>query len=105
MSPHLYDAIEGHAARFQAIFQVRPVHNPVGPFDFKGCYDEQSDRRQTLDELVGRGYEDGFSQFVDAVVGESGELIDASPMNRSSTSPSLSERMAAHEDSSDSTLR
>ena len=104
-SASLHDAIEGHAARFQAIFQVRPVHNPVGPFDFKGCYDEQSDRRQTLDELVGRGYEDGFSQFVDAVVGESGELIDASPMNRSSTSPSLSERMAAHEDSSDSTLR
>ena len=104
-SASLHDAIAGHAARFQAIFQVRPVHNPLGPFDFKGCYDEQSDRRQTLDELVGRGYEDGCSQFVDAVVGESGELIDAPTMDRSSTNPSLSERMAAHENSSDSTLR
>ena len=104
-SASLHDAIAGQASKFQGIFQVRPVHNPLGPFDFKGCYDEQSDRRQTLDELVGRGYEDGCSQFVVAVVGESGELIDAPSMDRPLPNPSLSERMAAHKDSSDSTLR
>lgn len=93
----LHDAIAGHRSRFQAIFQVRPMHNPLGPFDFGGSYDEHSDRRQTLAELVDRGYEDGMSQFVDAVVGASGELIDSPPSERLVDKGSISERLAAHD--------
>ena len=70
------DAIASRAGLFQAVFQIRPTHNPLGPFDFAGCYDEHSDRRQTLAELVDCGYEDGFRQFVDLVVGASGEWIE-----------------------------
>ena len=61
---------------FRPSSQIRPTHNPLGPFDFMGCYDDRSDRRQTLAELVDRGYEDGFRQFVDPVVGASGEWIE-----------------------------
>ena len=70
------DAIASRVGFFQAVFQIRPTHNPLGPFDFMGCYDDRSDRRQTLAELVDRGYEDGFRQFVDPVVGASGEWIE-----------------------------
>ena len=70
----LRDTVRSNDALFQAIFHIRPMHNPLGPFDFGGCYDERSDRRQSLAELVDRGYEDGFRQFVDGVVGASGEL-------------------------------
>ncbi len=34
------------------IFTVRPAHNPVGPFDFAGGYDDRSHRRQRLAELM-----------------------------------------------------
>ena len=32
---------------FAGVFVIRPVHNPIGPFDFGGVYDEASDRRRT----------------------------------------------------------
>ena len=92
----LHDAVVSQASRFQAIFHIRPTHNPLGPFDFGGCYDEYSDRYQTLIELVDRGYDDGFRQFVDAVVGASGELIDIPSVEGLQTNPSLSEQLAAH---------
>jgi hypothetical protein len=38
-------------------------------------YDERSDRRYTLAELVDRGYEDAYRQFIDPVVGASGERM------------------------------
>ena len=57
------------------MFEVRPQHNPLGPFDFRGCYDERSDRHQTLAELLERGYEDGRVQFVEPIIGASGEAI------------------------------
>ena len=69
------DALVATAGRFQAVFQVRPEHNPLGMFDFDGGYDESSDRQCTLSELVNRGHEDGFRQFIDPVVGASGEWI------------------------------
>lgn len=76
------DALSSRSGYFQAVFQIRPTHNPIGPLDFRGCYDEQSDRLHTLDELVTCGYEDGFLQFVDSVVGASGEWIhSASSIN------------------------
>ena len=75
----LRDALSAWSGRFQAVFQIRPAHNPIGPLDFDGAYDERSDRMFPLDELIERGREDGFRQFVDAVVGASGEWIEAHP--------------------------
>jgi hypothetical protein len=57
------------------IFTIRPAHNPVGPLDFSGGVDDRSDRRQPLTELMARGYEDAYHQFIEPVVGASGELI------------------------------
>ncbi len=91
------EAIETRRDRFQSLFEVRPAHNPVGPFDIAGCYDEYSDRTQTLDELIDRGYEDGFRQFVDAVLGASGELIEAPPAERAEPPESFSERLASQD--------
>ena len=76
------DAIASRGGLFQVLFEIRPTHNPLGPFDFEGCYDERSDRRQTLAELVDRGYEDGLRQFVDSVVGASGEWIESGQRTR-----------------------
>jgi hypothetical protein len=57
------------------VFTIRPSHNPLGPFDFTGGFDNRSDRRQPLVELMNRGYEDGHNQFVEPVVGASGERV------------------------------
>jgi hypothetical protein len=73
----LRDVLEQFGGRFAGLFIVRPAHNPLGPFDFGGVYDERSDRRHTLGELVDRGYEDAYRQFIEPVVGASGERIDA----------------------------
>ena len=54
---------------------IRPSHNPLGPLDFGGVYDERSDRTHTLGELLDRGYEDAYRQFIEPVVGASGEKI------------------------------
>lgn len=65
------DAVTAHASRFQGVFLIQPAHNPIGPFDFEGAYDDRSDRYQSLDELVDRGYEDAYRQFIEPVVGGS----------------------------------
>ena len=57
------------------IFIIRPAHNPIGPFDFAGGFDDRSDRRQALAELMSRGYEDAYHQFIEPVVGASGERV------------------------------
>jgi hypothetical protein len=57
------------------IFTIRPAHNPIGPFDFDGGYDDRSRRRQGLGELMSRGYEDAYHQFIEPVVGASGERV------------------------------
>ena len=92
----IQEAIDTRRGQFRSLFEVRPAHNPVGPFDVAGCYDEHSDRTQTLDELVDRGYEDGFRQFVDAVLGASGELIETPPGEPAEPSESFSARLASH---------
>ncbi len=91
------EAIDTRRGQFESLFEVGPAHNPVGPFDVAGCYDEHSDRTQTLGELVDRGYEDGFRQFVDAVLGASGELIEAPPAERAEPPDSFSARLASHD--------
>lgn len=72
----LRDAAELAAGRFAGVYFIRPVHNPVGPLDFTGSDDERSDRRFSLSELVDRGYEDAYRQFIDPVVGASGERME-----------------------------
>lgn len=71
----LRDALDRCAARFVGLYVIRPVHNPVGPLDFGGVYDERSDRHFSLGELVDRGYEDAYRQFIEPVVAASGERI------------------------------
>ena len=71
----LRDALEAARRQFTAIYLVSPTHNATGPFDFGGVYDEASDRRQSLDELVERGYEDACRQFIEPIVGASGEQL------------------------------
>jgi predicted acylesterase/phospholipase RssA len=63
------DATRTYAKRFKGLFVIQPAHNPVGPFDFGGAYDEHSDRFHTIGELVDRGYEDAYRQFIEPVVG------------------------------------
>ena len=65
------DAAVSHKQRFKGLFVIQPAHNPIGPFDFSGAYDERSDRYLNLGELVDRGYEDAYRQFVEPVVGAS----------------------------------
>jgi hypothetical protein len=69
------DAVQHLQHRFRAVYQIRPLHNPVGAFDLAGSYDERSDRQQTLAELMERGYEDAYRGFIDAIVAPSGEHL------------------------------
>lgn len=69
------DATRMAAARVPRIFTIHPAHNPLGPFDFEGGFDDRSERRQPLDELMSRGYEDAYRQFIEPVVGASGERV------------------------------
>jgi hypothetical protein len=61
--------------RFWGIYRISPSHNPLGPFDMGGGFDDRSDRPFTLRELQNRGYEDAYRQFIEPVVGASGETI------------------------------
>jgi hypothetical protein len=71
------DASAARSGRFKGFFEIRPGHNPLGPMDFRGRFDEQSDRWFALAELIDRGYEDAYRQFVDPVVAASGEGLGA----------------------------
>jgi len=63
------DAAMSHKKRFKGLFLIQPAHNPIGSFEFSGAYDERSDRYLNLGELIDRGYEDAYRQFVEPVVG------------------------------------
>jgi hypothetical protein len=69
------DATRLIAARVPRVFTIRPAHNPVGPFDFSGGFDDRSDRRQPLNEMLNRGYEDAYHQFIEPIVGASGDSV------------------------------
>jgi hypothetical protein len=84
----LRDVLELFGGRFAGLFVVRPVHNPLGPLDFAGVYDERSDRMHSLSELVDRGYEDAYRQFIEPVVGAGGERMQVQPVNGSAAGPS-----------------
>jgi hypothetical protein len=63
------DAVALHKKRFKGLFLIQPLHNPIGPLDFEGTYDERSDRIQSVDELMDRGYEDAYLQFIEPALG------------------------------------
>jgi hypothetical protein len=76
-SAGLNDAIRHLHHRFHGVYVVRPSHNPILPLDLDGAYDEKSDRVQSLAELMERGYEDAYRQFIEPVLGASGDRIAA----------------------------
>ena len=71
----LSDAVRHLHHRFQGLYLIRPSHNPIRPLDLIGAYDERSDRVQTLEELMERGYEDAYRQFIEPFLGASGERV------------------------------
>jgi hypothetical protein len=71
----LRDALAMARLRFDGVYVICPTHNPVGPFDFGGAYDPASDRRETVTELMQHAYEDDYNQFIEPVVGASGEQL------------------------------
>jgi hypothetical protein len=81
-SAGLRDVVEQFAGRFAGLYVIRPEHNPLGPLDFGGVHDERSDRHYAVAELVDRGYEDAYRQFVDPVVGAGGERLQSPDDNR-----------------------
>jgi hypothetical protein len=74
-SAALRDALTMARLRFDGVYVIAPSHNAIGPFDFVGAYDVASDRRETLTELMQHGYEDAYRQFIEPVVGASGEQL------------------------------
>ena len=63
-----------HASSLPArLFAIRPAHNPVGPLDFADGFDDRSERRVPLVELMTLGYKDAYQQFIEPVLGASGE--------------------------------
>jgi hypothetical protein len=74
-SAALRDAMEVARLRFDSVYLICPAHNPVGVFDVAGAYDDASDRRQELVELMERAYEDAYRQFIEPVVGASGDHL------------------------------
>jgi hypothetical protein len=71
----LRDGIEAMRIYFDSIYVVQPAHNAIGPYDLRGAYDDASDRHQDVSELLERAYEDTYRQFIEPVVGASGELL------------------------------
>jgi len=71
----LGDALRGEGGGIERTFTIQPGHNPIGPFDFGGGYDDRSDRAMRLDELLTRGYEDAYHQFIEPVVAASGDRV------------------------------
>ena len=71
----LRDALTMARLRFDSVYVICPAHNAIGPFDFAGAYDAGSDRRDSLLELMQSGYDDAYRQFIEPVVGASGEQL------------------------------
>lgn len=71
----IQDAWTAATARFSGVFVIRPDHNPIGPFDFSGAYDESSDRRRSVAELSQQGYADAYREFIEPVVA-AGDRVD-----------------------------
>ena len=64
----LDDVVALARGRFAGVFVIRPAHNPIGPFQFAGTYDETSDRVRVCGDLQRQGYEDAYRQFIEPIV-------------------------------------
>jgi len=73
----LDEAIAACGDRFWGVYRISPPHNPLGPLDLHGGYDDRSDRAYAVRELIARGYDDAYRSFVEPVVGASGEDMRA----------------------------
>lgn len=91
-SAAIRDAQEAYGPRFEGGFTIRPSYNPIGPLDFAGATDERSDRAVSLRELVARGHEDAHRQFIDPIVGESGDALAATPERSGPERPAALQR-------------
>ena len=60
----------------QGVFVIRPDHNPIGPFDFSGVYDDASDRQCRVPELMQQGYDDAYRSFIEPVVAAGERLVE-----------------------------
>jgi hypothetical protein len=78
-SAALRDAAETARLRFDCVYVIRPAHNALGPFDCGGAYDRTSERRVSVAELERQGYDDASRQFIEPVVGASGERLARPP--------------------------
>ena len=63
------DAVRASSPAFRRVQAICPDHNPLGPLDMIGTYDERSDRVQLLAETIDQGYADAYRQFIEPVVG------------------------------------
>jgi hypothetical protein len=70
----LEDALAA-ARRFARVFVIRPGHNPLMPFAFRGAYDAASDRQRTVADLMDLGYRDAYRLFIEPVVA-TGERVE-----------------------------
>jgi hypothetical protein len=70
------DVVAHALTRFAGVFLIRPAHNPIGPFQFAGVYDEASDRDRTSADLIRQGFEDANRLFVEPVLA-SGDRLSA----------------------------
>jgi hypothetical protein len=61
------------------VYVIRPTHNALGPFDCSGTYDRTSERRVSVAELIRQGHDDASRQFIEPVVGASGERLARPP--------------------------
>lgn len=71
----LRDTLESVGPSFDSVYIIQPTHNAIGPLDLSGAYDEASARHQDLSELMERAYEDAYRQFIEPVIGASGEQL------------------------------
>jgi len=71
------DAVRAATDASRLVFLVQPGYSPLNALDFAGRHDELSNRRHPLNELLERGYEDAYRQFIEPVVAASGDKLDA----------------------------
>jgi hypothetical protein len=71
----VHDVVSPVRERGPRIYAIRPEYNPIGPFDFERAFDDRSARQPSITELISRGYEDAYHQFIEPVVGASGERV------------------------------
>jgi hypothetical protein len=71
------DAVRAANDASRLVFLIQSAYNPLNALDFRGRHDELSDRDYALAELLERGYEDAYRQFIEPVVAPGGEKLDA----------------------------